>query len=247
MRSTNPVLKNSVVFKTRTTSSVGASTMSVDGTLAKLAFMLLFVMASAAFTWNMTLRGSAAASGWMWGGFILGLLLALVISFKPLLAPVLAIPYALAEGLFLGGISGMYHSFQKGIAVQAVMLTIAIAATMAFVYRMRWIKVTERFRSIMFMAVGAIMLVYVASWIMRLFGATMPFLHSTGPIGIGISIVLVVVASLFLLVDFDMIERGAQQGAPKQLEWFGAFALLVTLVWLYLEVLRLLAKLQSRD
>lgn len=244
MNTRNPALKERAF---RSATAVGAPTMTVDGTLGKLALLLIAAMASASYTWKLGASLSSATTGWLWGGLGIGFVLALVISFKPNLAPTLALPYALAEGLFLGAISGLYHAQTQGIAVQAVLLTIGIAGTMAMLYRLRIIRVTERFRSIMFMAIGAIMATYLLSLVLRLFGTTMPFLHSTGPIGIGISVVFVVVASLALLLDFDLIERGAKQNAPKHMEWYGAFALMVTLVWLYIEVLRLLSKLQSRD
>lgn len=243
MASRNPVLKDTV-FRSR--AAVDTPTMTVDGTLGKLALMLITAVATASYTFQLGVGLSSATMGWMWGGLGIGFVLALVISFKPHLAPTLAVPYALAEGLFLGAISGLYHAQSHGIAVQAVLLTIGIAGTMAMLYRLRVIRVTERFRSIMLIAIGAIMATYVLSLVLRLFGATMPFLHSTGPLGIGISVVFVVVASLALLLDFDLIERGAKQGAPKNMEWYGAFALMVTLVWLYIEVLRLLSKLQRR-
>lgn len=245
MASRNPILKETT-FDRSTATRAGAAVMTVDGTLGKLALLLLAALPGALYTWDLALRGSSVTGGWVVGGALIGLGLCLAISFRPPLAPLLAVPYAIAEGLVLGGLSGMYHTASRGIALQAVLLTFGIAGVMTVAYRLRWIRVTERFRSVMLMAIGAIFLTYMVSIVLGLFGMSVPFLHSTGPLGIGISVVFVGVAALSLLLDFDMIERGARAGAPKAMEWYGAFGLMVTLVWLYLEVLRLLAKTQSR-
>jgi uncharacterized YccA/Bax inhibitor family protein len=167
--------------------------------------------------------------------------------------------YAIAEGVFLGAISGLYaENFattdgQGGIelntclVMQAIMLTFGVLAAMLLAYTTRLIKPTEKFKTGVIAATGAVCLVYLVSIIMNLFGATMPFIHDTGPIGIGLSVVIVAIAALNLVLDFDFIEQGVNAGAPKHLEWYGGFTLLVTLVWLYLEILRLLSKFQSRD
>jgi uncharacterized YccA/Bax inhibitor family protein len=191
---------------------------------------------------------------WMIGGVISGAIVALVISFKPRLAPSLAVPYALLEGLFLGAISAFIaqrvpadSGIGGGIVFQAVVLTFTTALSMLALYAFRIIRVTEKLRSIVMAATGAVMLFYLVSFALSLFGVQMGMLHGSGNLSIGISLFVVGLAAFNLLLDFDFIERGARHGAPKAMEWFGAFALMVTLVWLYLEILRLLAKFSRRD
>lgn len=245
MRSSNPVLRESAFAGSRS----GAGVMTVDGAMTKLAILLLLVTGSAAFTWNQVMAGGLAttsASSYVGAGAMVGFVLCLVISFKPAWAPVLAPIFAIAEGLFLGAISAMYNHVMEGIVLQATLLTIGISLGMLTLYRTRIIRVTQKLRAIVMGAVLAMFLVYLLSFILSLFGTGVPFLHSTGPVGIGISVVFVVICAFMLLLDFDMIERGAAAGAPKSMEWYGAFALLVTLIWLYVELLRLLSKLRSR-
>ncbi|PHI20152.1 hypothetical protein CEQ90_09390 [Lewinellaceae bacterium SD302] len=181
----------------------------------------------------------------VWGGAIGGLVVVLVMSFKQKLSPTLAPIYALLEGLFVGSVTSVYAAAFAGIAFQAIGLTIAILLMMLFLYKARIIKVTQKLRSGIMMATGAIMLMYVLSWVMSMFGISIPYLHQGGMIGIGISLVIIGVASLNLLLDFDNFERGAEMRAPKYIEWYCATGLLVTLVWLYLEILRLLSILSS--
>lgn len=181
----------------------------------------------------------------VWGGAIGGLILVLVMSFKTHLSPTLAPVYALLEGLFVGSISAVYAAAFAGIVFQAIGLTMALLFMMLFIYKAGLIKVNQKFRTGVMMATGAIMLMYVLSFVLSMFGMNLPFLHEGGMIGIGISVVIIGVASLNLLLDFDSFERGAQYRAPKYMEWFCAVGLLVTLVWLYLEILRLLSMLSS--
>lgn len=247
MRSTNPVIKEGT-FAAQARTYAGSEVMTVDGTMGKTAILLLILTVAASFTFRSTVDSAGAGSmPLVWGGLIVGLVLALIISFKPATAPFLAPVYAAAKGLMLGAISAVYHLAYQGIVLQAVLLTLAVALTMLGLYRFRVIRVTDRFRTVLMAAMGGIFLVYLMSFVLGLFGGGVPFLHSSGPVGIGISVVFIVVVSLSLLVDFDMIERGARHGAPKAMEWYGGFALLVTLIWLFLEMLRLLAKLQSRE
>ena len=178
-------------------------------------------------------------------GAIGGLVAVIVSSFKPNLSPIIAPIYALLEGLFVGSISAMYAMEFDGIIGQAVILTFGTLITMLLVHRSGLVPVTQKFRMGVFMATGAIALAYVASWIMSFFGMSMPYLHDSGPIGIGISVVIIGVAALNLLLDFDNFEKGEQANAPAYMEWFFAMGLLVTLVWLYIEFLRLLSKLNS--
>ena len=184
--------------------------------------------------------------GWLLPAMLVGLGIAILTIFKPKLARFTAPVYALVEGLLLGAISHVYNLQFDGIVVQAVGLTLGVFAIMLGLYATRVIKVTDKLRMGIVVATGAVMLVYMVSLVARLFGANLPFIHDTGPIGILFSLVVVVIASLNLVLDFDFIEQGANRGAPKYMEWYGAFGLLVTLVWLYLELLRLLSKLRSR-
>lgn len=183
----------------------------------------------------------------IWGGAIGGFVLVMIMAFKTHLAPRLAPVYAVLEGLFVGGISYMYYNaFYPGIILNAVMLTVAILCLMLFLYQGGFIKVTQKLRSGVMMATGAVLVVYLISIVANLFGGSIPYLHSNGPIGIGISVVIIGIAAFNLLLDFDNFEKGEEYGAPKHMEWFSAVGLLVTLVWLYLETLRLLSKLSNR-
>jgi uncharacterized YccA/Bax inhibitor family protein len=183
---------------------------------------------------------------WLGIGALGGFVVALVTIFKKSWAPALSPVYAALEGLALGSISAIYEARYPGIVFQAVALTIGTLATMLIAYKTRAIKATENFKLGVVAATGAIALVYVMSAVLGLFGINVGFMHSAGWLGIGISLLVVFVAALNFVLDFDFIEKGAEQGAPKYMEWYGAFGLLVTLVWLYLEILRLLSKLNRR-
>ena len=177
------------------------------------------------------------------GGFVA----ALVTVFKKEWAPVTAPLYALVEGFFLGAISAMYNFMYEGIVLQAVMLTFGTLFALLFAYRSGLIKATENFKLGVVAATGGIALVYLATIVLGFFGVSIPLIHESGLVGIGFSLFVVVIAALNLVLDFDFIETGVEQGAPKYMEWYGAFGLMVTLVWLYIEFLRLLSKLQSRN
>lgn len=235
--------------------------MTLGGTVTKSGVLVGITVITAAITWILcTPQGSfdgGKAMPYMFGGAIGGLVLALVTIFKPTTAPYTAPVYALAEGLFLGAISAFYElsygigpngqpTGLSGIVIQAAGLTLAVLAVMLVLYATRVIKVTAKLRAGIIAATGAVMLFYIVSIVMSLFGMSLPYLHSPSPLSIGISLVIVGIAAFNLLLDFDLIERGVQTGAPKYMEWYAGFALLVTLVWLYLEILRLLAKLRSR-
>ena len=191
-------------------------------------------------------RGAVSVPPWLIISALVGFVLAIVTIFKPKFARVTAPLYALAQGLFVGAITHVYNIEFKGIGAQAAGLTAAVFAMMLFLYATRIIKVTDKLRTGIIAATGAVMLVYLVSIVMRLFGAEIPFLHDASPLGILISLVIVGIAAMNLLLDFDFIERGVQAGAPRYMEWFAAFGLMVTLIWLYLEMLRLLSKLRSR-
>lgn len=224
-------------------------TMTVSGTVWATAALLVLVVGAGVFGWNSVdvTAETASLPGWIFPVVLGALGVAILTIFKPDLARFTSPVYALLEGAFLGAISGLYNAAYDGIVVQAVALTLGVFAIMLFLYGTRIIKVTEKLRMGIVAATGAIALVYIANLVLSLFDAEVPFLHDTGPLGIGISLVIVAVASFNLLLDFDFIERGVAAGAPRKMEWYAAFGLLVTIVWLYLELLRLLAKLQSRD
>ena len=227
----------------------GSGTMTFGGTLNKFGFLFLMVMATAFYVWNEASVGNGI-QGYMIGGMIGGLVVAIVLMFKPQLAQYLAPAYALLEGLVIGGISSMYNNafdaVAPGIVTQAVILTFGTAIAMYLLYTFRIIRVTERFRSIMFAAIGGIALFYLITFILSLFGVQVTGLHNGSMLSIGISIAITAIAALSLLLDFDRIEQGTAMGAPKYMEWYCAFGLLVTLVWLYIEILRLLGNLYGR-
>ncbi len=227
----------------------GSGTMTERGTLNKFFFLSLMVIASAAFTWKAFYDGKNVFP-WMIGAAIGGLILAFVMAFKREWSAYLAPAYGLLEGVFVGGISAIYNNvFAKtapGIVMQAVLLTFGAVIAMFLLYRFRIIKATEKFKSVIFIATAGIAIFYLFAIVLRMFNIDIAFIHEGSMLGIGFSLVVVCVAALNLILDFDMIEQGAANGAPKYMEWYGAFGLLVTIVWLYLEILRLLAKLSSR-
>lgn len=253
MRSGNPVLKDSTFLDLSSGVSYPgkAGTMTLNGTVNKTGLLLLMTVLTAAYAWSQTMTptGEVAPGAmiYLWGGAIGGLVLALVTTFKKEWSPVTAPLYALVEGFFLGSISAIYNAQFQGIVLQAVMLTFGIMFALLFAYRSGLIKATENFKLGVAAATGGIMLIYLATIGLGLFGIKIPFIHESGLIGIGFSLFVVVIASLNLVLDFDFIENGVEAGAPKYMEWYGAFGLMVTLVWLYLELLRLLSKLQSRN
>ena len=248
MRSGNPVFTNSALNTALDSSQDYASnTMTLEGTCTKTGILLALCAASGVVTWQMLGTGSPLAGPLIFGGAVVGFILALVTVFKSNWVAWTAPLYALAEGLFLGGISRMYESLYQGIVLQAVTLTFATLFALLIVYRMGWVKVNQQFRAGVMAATGAIMLVYLLSFVLSFFGSGIPYIHGSGMIGIGFSVFVIIIASLNLILDFDMIDRGVSQGWPKQMEWYGAFGLMVTLVWLYLEILRLLAKLNRRN
>ncbi|MFC2140289.1 Bax inhibitor-1/YccA family protein [Candidatus Auribacterota bacterium] len=247
MRTSNPTL-NSKTFS-QFASYSRENSMTINGTVNKTSILLVLTIISAAYTWGMFLNSfnPGAVLPWMILGAIGGFIVAIITAFKPIWSPITAPLYALLEGLFLGGISAQFEARFPGIAMQAVGLTFGILFALLFAYKSRLIKVTENFKLGVVAATGGIALLYFVSFFLSFFGMSIPFIHQSGPIGIIFSLGVVVIASLNLVLDFDFIEKGAESGAPKYMEWYAAFGLLVTLVWLYLEILRLLAKLRSRD
>lgn len=215
--------------------------MTVSGAVNKTFLLALLLAVTAVYSFLFP------SQLFMWGGAIGGLVLVVIMSFKPKLSGTLAPIYALLEGLFVGSVTAIYVAgFGVGIAFNAIMVTIALLFMMLFAYKSGLIKVTKKFRTGVIMATGGIFLVYLLSIGLRFFGIEMPFLHQGGMVGIGISLFIIGIATLNLLLDFDNIERGAAMRSPKYMEWFCAMGLIVTLVWLYIEVLRLLS-VMNRD
>jgi uncharacterized YccA/Bax inhibitor family protein len=247
MRTANPAL-NAKTFENVAQAPGTTEAMTLDGTVNKTGLLLLCVVLTAGWTWNVFARAEnpAEVAPYLLIGAIGGFIVALVTIFKQAWSPVLAPIYALLEGLVLGGVSAFYEKAFKGIVIQAVLLTLGVTCALLFAYRARIIRATENFKLGVFAATGGIALVYLVGWIMSFFGAGIPYIHESGLIGIGFSLFVVVIASLNLVLDFDFIEQGAAHGAPKYMEWYAAFGLMVTLIWLYLEMLRLLSKLRSR-
>jgi uncharacterized YccA/Bax inhibitor family protein len=225
-----------------------AERMSLQGTVNKTGILLILCMATAAWTWVQFLQSEDAAPpyGLMMLGLAGGFVFALVTAFKMTWAPVTAPIYALCEGFVLGGISAMLNARYPGIAIEAVSLTFGTLLALLILYSSRVIKVTEKFRLGIFAATGGIALFYLLEMILGFFGIRFVAVNGSGLIGIGFSLFVVAIASLNLILDFDFIERGVNAGAPKYMEWYGGFGIMVTLVWLYLEILRLLAKTSSR-
>ncbi|MBX3287610.1 MAG: Bax inhibitor-1/YccA family protein [Acidimicrobiales bacterium] len=233
-------------------------TMRLGGTLSAAAVLLLVLLVGAFFGWQATevvtatnVAGetvvvSSNLPAWIVVAAIAGFGLAILTIFKPKLARFTAPFYAAAQGAFVGAISKLYEVQFDGIVLQAVGLTIGVFVMMLVLYATGTVKVTDRLRKGIFAATGAVCLVYLATLVARLFGSDIPMIHDAGIVGIGFSLVVVGIASSNLLLDFDFIERGVEMRAPRYMEWFGAFGLMVTLIWLYLELLRLLSKLRSR-
>ena len=249
MRTANPAL-NAKTFRNLPAAVDTDQAMTIQGTVNKTSIMLLLLIISASWTWGKFFSwggNSAAVYPWMIGGAIGGFAVAMVTVFKKHWSGITAPIYAILEGLFLGGISAVFEAMYPGIVMQAVTLTFGTLFGLLLAYKSGLIKVTENFRLGLVAATGGIFLVYMASFILGFFGINMPFIHESGLIGIGFSLFVVVIAALNLVLDFDFIEQGAEAGAPKFMEWYGAFGLMVTLIWLYVEMLRLLAKLRGRD
>jgi len=259
MRTSNPAMNPAIFANARGLGS--ADTMTIQGTVNKCFILFFLVLVSASWVWNKFLaaavpgewgsQSALAAAGsavgpYIMGGAILGLVLALVTVFNLPWAKFTAPAYALCEGLVLGGISAMYERAYPGIVVQAVALTFGTLFCMLMVYKSGLIQVNRKFILGITAATGAVCLVYFLSWILGMFGIGVPFIYGSGIFGIGFSLVVVAIAALNLVLDFYVIEQGASHNAPKYMEWYGAFALMVTLIWLYLEILRLLAKSRRR-
>ena len=244
MRTGNPTLGS----KTFRVEYDGTEAMTIGGTVNKTAILLLFLIVTFMWSWKkvMALPESGAMVPWMIGGAVVGFIFALITFFKPTIANIMAPLYALAEGVFLGALSAFMELMYPGIVFQAVLLTFGTLFALLGAYKSGLIKATENFKLGVAAATGGIFLLYLVSFIMSFFGAGIGFIHNSGALGIGFSVFVVIIAALNLVLDFDFIEAGAERGAPKYMEWYAAFGLLVTLIWLYIEILRLLSKLQRR-
>src|SRR3989338_1069692 len=244
IRSSNPALSDKTFQGVNR--YVGQAAMTLSGTVNKTMILTALLIFSAAFTWHKCLENPAAYGGFMMLGLIGGLIAALVTVFKKEWAGVTAPAYAVLEGLAMGALSVMFEQRYPGIVFQALVGTMGTLFALLMAYRSGLIKATENFKLGVAAATGGIFFLYLFSMILGFFGVPMNFLHDSSPLSIGLSVVIIIVAALNLAMDFDFIEHGAERGLPKYMEWYGAFGLLVTLVWLYIEFLRLLAKLQSR-
>jgi uncharacterized YccA/Bax inhibitor family protein len=248
-KTSNPTLGEGIL--NRFAFSATDRPMTVQGSINKTALLLALVIAGAAFTWSrvMTSVESGVAvgiRGWMIGGSVVAFILAIVISFRQNLAPVLSPIYAICEGLFIGAMSAYFEVMFPGLVLRAVLLTFSVMFALLFLYKMRIVRATERFRTILITATAGIAIAYLITFIISLFGVNMSFMYGGGSLGLIVSLIVVAIAALNLVLDFDFIENGAESNLPSYFEWYGAFGLMVTLVWLYIQILRLLAIIAGR-
>ena len=260
MRTSNPTLSSDVFISLAKENPISnkSNMMTIEGTVNKTVFFLMLTMATALFAWfGIQVTGTPNEIGgivnppltmvfMLVGGFG-SFLVAMFVTFKKNLAMIGGMIYCLLEGLFIGGISAFAEAYYPGIAIQAGLLTFGTLFGLLAMYKSKMIQVTENFRMGVAAATGGICLVYLLSFGMSLFNYHIPYIHEGGIIGIGFSLFVVGIAAMNLVLDFDFIEQGTRVGSPKYMEWYAAFGLIVTLVWLYVEILRLLMKLQSRD
>jgi uncharacterized YccA/Bax inhibitor family protein len=243
-KTSNPAL-NEKTFEGRV--AVADEAMTLQGTVNKTGVLLLCVVITSAWTWGIAhSQAPEAALPWMMGGLIGGLVFALATIFKKEWSPITAPVYALCEGLVLGGISALLERSYPGIAIQAMGLTFGVTAVMLMLYRTGVLRATPKFTVGVVAATGGIFVVYMVDLVLGMFGRHVPLLNSSGPLGIGVSAVIVIIAALNLILDFDFVETGVHARAPKYMEWYGAFGIMVTLVWMYMEILRLLSKMRQR-
>ena len=245
MRTANPTLNDKVFANAP--AAVGGQVMTLQGAVNKTFILALLLVISGGFSWQFVQANPQLSGMLSIGSALVGFVLVMASSFKPTWSPVVAPAYGLVEGVFVGVISARYSALHDGIVLQAALLTLGILFALLFAYQSRLIKATENFKLGLVAATGGIAIVYLASIVLSFFGIQIPLIHQSGLVGIGFSLVVVVIAALNLVLDFDFIENGVAQGAPKYMEWQSALGLLVTIVWLYIEMLRLLSKLRSRD
>lgn len=220
--------------------------MTIGGSAAKTAFLLILVLAAGSWGWTLVSdTGQIDIPVWWWFALIGAVILAIVTAFRPQLAIVTGPIYAVTQGVLIGAISHIYEAEFQGIVVQALLATASVFIVMLVLFVTRTIRVTNKLRGIIIGATFGIMLFYLASILLSLFGATMPLVWDSGLFGIGFSLLVVGIAAFNLMLDFDLIERGVEAGAPRYMEWFAAFSLMVTIIWLYIEILRLISKLRD--
>ena len=235
LRSGNRALRDNV-FVSAGSSSAGA--MTIQGTVNKTFLLSFLLLLTASWSWN----DPFSAAKWFLPAVVAGFIIGLVTIFKRDWAPMTAPLYALLQGVILGGVSILFETMYRGIVIQAVTLTIGVLFSLLLAYKSGLIRATHNFRLGVFAATGGIAILYLVDFVMKFWGKNIPFIYDNGPTGIIFSLFVVTIAALNLVMDFDFIEKGAERGAPKYMEWYGAFGLMVTLIWLYLEILRLLAK-----
>lgn len=241
-KSSNPVLSDKILDKNYI--MVRKETMTVNGAINKTLIFLAILISSASGGFYLAASGQLPIN-LIFGGVFVALALGFFAYYKPEYVMYIGTAYCLIEGIVVGGLSAMYSFVYPGIIAQALILTGGVLAGMLFLYKAKIIKVNERFRLIIVMATAGIAIFYLIAFTLGFFGVSIPLLHSNGPMGIGFSLIVTALAALNLLLDFDFIEKGAERGLPKHMEWYGAFGLMVTLIWLYLEILRLLSKLRD--
>lgn len=236
-------------FQTQTPSPItsDADAMTIGGTAAKTGFLLLLVLGAGAYGWTLVdpAEGDTSFPGWLFFVIFGAFILAIVTVFRPQISAFTSPIYSLAQGVMLGAISHIYDAAFEGIVLQAIMATAAVFVVMLILFTTRTIKVTNRMRGVVIGATLGIAVFYFASFLLAIFGVNMPFIWDSGPFGIAFSVLVVGIAAFNLMLDFDMIERGTNAGAPKYMEWYGAFGLMVTIIWMYIEMLRLIAKARN--
>jgi uncharacterized YccA/Bax inhibitor family protein len=245
MATANPAMSEAV-YRRAGFAATPDRVMTVRGTALKTAILLLILVVTAGYAWSQAVAAPTTLTyGLLVAGSVGGFITALVTVFVPKASPFTAPVYAALEGLVLGAISAVFEAQYPGVVIQALGLSVGVLAVMLFVYGTGVIRATQKFKIGVVAATGAVCLVYLVDIVASFFGTRLPFIHEAGAVGIGFSLAVVVIAALNLILDFDFIERGAKQGAPRYMEWYGGFGLLVTLVWMYLEILRLLAKVRG--
>ncbi|KQL32803.1 hypothetical protein AN960_22790 [Bacillus sp. FJAT-25509] len=240
MRSSNPILNSEQLAKSRHS----AKAMTMGGTIGKTIIALILLIATAGYSYYLTATGTLNSKVFI-GCLIVAFIIGLVTSFSPRIAPITTPIYAAVEGILIGNISAVYEASYGMIVLQAVLLTIAIIAGTLICYATGLVKVTHRFRSIVFGLTIGVFLFYLLTMVLQLFHVPIPYIHQSGPIGIFVSLAILVIASLNLFLDFDLITKSVRQGAPKEFEWYCAFGLLVTVIWVYIEALRFLSRLRD--
>ncbi len=242
----NPILNNMQNYDRDF--ALESEPMTVNGSINKTFILLACTFLAACYTWGLAMSGfSDKAQILTNGGAIVGFILAMVIIFTRKALHILTPIYAIAEGFFIGGISAVYAAQYAGIVTQAVLATFAVLAIMLLLFQSGAVKCTDKFRSVILTATLSVGAIYLIQIVASIFGRGIPQIFTSSPIGIGFSVVVVLIAAFNLIIDFDFIEKGAENMLPKTYEWYGAFGLMVSLIWLYIEILRLLAKTQNRN